>query len=383
MSRSGALSALAPGATIGVLGSGQLGRMMAQAASRLGYRVACYSPDTAPTPCALVGAREVTGSYDDLDAVAAFAKSVDVVTFEFENVSALATDTAARYAPVRPGGSVLHTTQNRLREKTFLEQIGVPTTAFKPVETARDCEDFSYPAILKTAGFGYDGKGQKKVQTAQEAREAFGALGEQPCILEALVDFAYEASVVAARGLDGSFVAYPLVRNDHANHILDLTTAPLAAHPEAAVLAQAILEALEVVGVLCVELFVTSAGTLLVNELAPRPHNSGHWSIEGAETSQFEQQVRAVCGLPLGSVELRAPGVAMANLLGDLWPEGGTKEPDWSAALAEPGVHLHLYGKTHARPGRKMGHLTALGEIPEQAARKVLRARDLLKGPVV
>ncbi|WP_309720154.1 5-(carboxyamino)imidazole ribonucleotide synthase [Armatimonas sp.] len=373
------MSHLNPGATIGVLGSGQLGRMMTQAATRLGYRVACFSPDTSPTPCAQVGASEVTGSYDDLDAVAAFAKSVDVVTFEFENVSAAAAETAAKYAPVRPSGDVLHTTQNRLREKSFLQKIGVPTTIFKAVECAADCADFSYPAILKTAGFGYDGKGQRKVASASEAQAAFTELGEPPCILEALVDFAYEASIVGARGIDGTFVAYPLVRNDHANHILDLTTAPLSTKTdtgEASALAEGIFEALGVVGVLCVELFVTTDGQLLVNELAPRPHNSGHWSIEGAATSQFEQQVRAVCGLPLGSTALQAPGVAMANLLGDLWPESG--EPNWAAALGVPGVHLHLYGKTQARPGRKMGHLTALAPTPVAAADCVLNTRKLL-----
>lgn len=365
-----------PGATIGVLGSGQLGRMMAQAASRLGYRVACYSPDTSPTPCALVGAREVTGSYDDLDAVAAFARSVDVVTFEFENVSAAAAETAARYAPVRPGGAVLHTTQNRLREKSFLHAAGIPTTPFKPVAQLSDCDDFTYPAILKTAGFGYDGKGQRKVSDSMEAKLAFAAFGEQACILEALVDFAYEASIVATRGMDGSFAAYPLVRNDHANHILDITTAPIPPRDDAPELARTIFEALEVVGVLCVELFVTTSGELLVNELAPRPHNSGHWTIEGAGTSQFEQQVRAVCGLPLGETGLRAPGVAMANLLGDLWPEVG--QPNWPAALALPGVHLHLYGKSQARPGRKMGHLTALGHSPEEAVARAKTARSLL-----
>lgn len=367
---------IAPGATIGVLGSGQLGRMMAQAASRLGYRVACYSPDTAPTPCAQVGAREVTGSYDDLEAVAAFAKSVDVVTFEFENVSAAAAETAARYAPVRPGGAVLHTAQNRVREKTFLQSIGVPTTAFKPVTAETDCEGFPYPAILKTAGFGYDGKGQCKVSSPAEARAAFIELGAQPCLLEALVTFACEASIVAARGLDGSFAAYPLVRNDHVNHILDVTTAPFAHPTDTTELAYTIFEALGVVGVLCVELFVTETGAILVNELAPRPHNSGHWTIEGAETSQFEQQVRAVCGLPLGSSAARAPGVAMANLLGDLWPAGG--QPHWAAALAVRGVNLHLYGKAAPRPGRKMGHLSALGHSPEEAARRVRTARSLL-----
>jgi 5-(carboxyamino)imidazole ribonucleotide synthase len=370
-----------PGATIGVLGSGQLGRMLAQAAVRMGYRIRTLAPDAAGSPAALAGAEPVTASYDDLDAVAAFARSVDAVTFEFENVSAAATDTAARFAPVRPGGAVLHTTQNRLREKTFLAQNGFPVTAFRAVTAPEDLDDASYPAILKTAGFGYDGKGQARVQSAAEARAAFEALQGQPCILENVVDFDYEVSVVAARGIDGALAVYPAVRNDHAHHILDLTTAPApdlspALAAEARDLACGILTALDVVGVLCVELFVTSDRRLIVNELAPRPHNSGHWTIEGAETSQFEQQLRAVCGLPLGATDLRAPGVAMANLLGDRWPDGGT--PNWPAALAQPGVHLHLYGKTQARVGRKMGHLTALGPSPEAAARRVLLARAAL-----
>jgi 5-(carboxyamino)imidazole ribonucleotide synthase len=372
---------LSPGATIGVLGSGQLGRMMAQAAGQLGYKVACLSPDASPSPCAQVGAREVCASFDDLDAVAAFAKSVDVVTFEFENVSAAAAEVAAQFAPVRPGGSVLHTTQHRLREKRFLQRIGIPTTEFRAVETVRDLENFSYPAILKTAGFGYDGKGQKKVGTAAEAKAAFEALGSQECVLEALVDFAFEASVVGARGIDGSFVAFPTVQNAHTNHILDITTAPILTI-NATELTRTIFEALDVVGVLCVELFITKSGAILVNELAPRPHNSGHWTIEGAETSQFEQQVRAVCGLPLGSVQMRAPGAAMANLLGDVWenktPNGENKTPNWAALLSIPNVHLHLYGKAEPRVDRKMGHLTALAETPEAAAMLVRRARAAL-----
>ncbi len=370
-------SPILPGATIGILGSGQLGRMTAQAAIRMGYRVATLSPDRAPTPCGQAGAREVTASYDDLDAVAEFARSVDVVTFEFENVSAAATEVCAKFAPVRPGGHVLHTTQNRLREKNFLKQHGFPTAEFRAVETESDCDGSGYPAILKTAGFGYDGKGQKKVNSADEARAAFLELEGQPCVLEALIDFDFEASIVAARGVDGSFAAFPLAQNYHANHILDVTTAPAqvpqALATDADALARGIFEQLGVVGVLAVELFVTRTGTILVNELAPRPHNSGHWTIEGAATSQFEQQVRAVCGLPLGSTEMRTGGAAMANLLGDLWP------CDWTGALERPGVALHLYGKAEPRPGRKMGHLTALGETPQAAAATVRRARAALK----
>ena len=371
---------LLPGATIGILGSGQLGRMTAQAAIRMGYRVATLSPDAPPTPCGQVGARGVWASYDDLDAVASFAQSVDVVTFEFENVPAAATEAAARFAPVRPGGHVLHTTQNRLREKTFLEKQGVPIAAFRAVSTKGDCDGFSYPAILKTAGFGYDGKGQRKVSSADEARAAWSELGGVECVLEALVNFAFEISLIGARGIDGSFTAYPPVRNDHVNRILDITTAPAPSVSaelarEAEEIAHTIFTQLDVIGILCIEFFVTADGGLLVNELAPRPHNSGHWTIEGAHTSQFEQQVRAVCGLPLGSTEMRMGGAAMANLLGDLWP------CDWPAALAIPGASLHLYGKAEARPGRKMGHLTALGSSPEEAVALVRAARAALTTP--
>lgn len=370
-----------PGGTIGVLGSGQLGRMMAQAAIRMGYRVATLSPDPPPTPCAQAGAREVSAAYDDLEAVDAFARSVDAVTFEFENVSVAAAERAARSVPVRPGGGVLYTTQDRLREKTFLARNGFPVTAFRPVRAVDDLAGADFPAILKTAGFGYDGKGQRLVRSEEEARVAFDALDGQPCILEAVVDFACEISVVATRGVDGSVALYPPVRNDHANHILDVTTAPAPAlsraqAADAEEVARGIVGALEMVGVLAVEMFVTQDGRLLVNELAPRPHNSGHWTIEGAATSQFEQQVRAVCGLPLGSTALRAPGAAMANLLGDLWPAEGV--PDWPAALARPGIALHLYGKTQPRPGRKMGHLTALADSPEGAASLARDARRAL-----
>jgi len=376
---------LLPGSTIGILGSGQLGRMTAMAAIRMGYRVATFSPDTSPTPCAMAGAREVSGSYDDIDALEAFARSVDVVTFEFENVSAAATEAAARHAPVRPGGHVLHTTQNRIREKTFLASAGIPVAGWRAVHTADDLAGFDGSGILKTAGFGYDGKGQRSVHGESEARAAYAQLGGVACVLEDRIAFEYEASVVAARGTDGTFRAYPLVRNHHANHILDITEAPAPGasakvQRDAEELARTILTQLDVVGVLCVELFVLPGGELLVNELAPRPHNSGHWTIEGSATSQFEQQVRAVCGLPLGDSSLRAPGAAMANLLGDIWPAGGG-EPAWENALSVPGAALHLYGKRDARPGRKMGHLTVLGATAETAAATARAARESLNRP--
>jgi 5-(carboxyamino)imidazole ribonucleotide synthase len=370
-----------PGATIGVLGSGQLGRMLAIAARRMGYRVATFSPD-ADSPTGQVADLEVSAAYDDLDAVRAFAQRVDVVTFEFENVSAAATQAAADYAPVRPAGSVLHTTQHRVREKTFLARAGFPVTPFWPVCSLDDLHAglaaLGSLAVLKTAGFGYDGKGQARVASPAEAEAAFRGLGAQEALLEAFIDFEREVSVVAARGLDGSFAHFGVIENTHAQHILDVSVAPAAlpeaTHRQALEIARGILEALDVVGVLCVEFFLTRAGELLVNELAPRPHNSGHLTFDACVTSQFEQQLRAVCGLPLGSTEQLRPA-AMANLLGDLWQQ---EEPDWAAALAFPDVKLHLYGKQSPRPGRKMGHLTALASTTDEAARLVRSARTAL-----
>jgi len=370
-----------PGATLGVLGSGQLGRMFAIAARRMGYRVHTFSPDD-DTPTGQVADREVRGAYDDLDAVRAFARGVDVVTFEFENVSAAAAEAAAEHAPVRPAGSVLHTTQNRLREKGFLSGAGLPVTPFAAVRSQAELEQalarLGTPAVLKTAGWGYDGKGQVKIQSAGEAASAWAALGTDEAVLEAFVDFEREVSVVAARGLDGSFTHFGVIENRHSRHILDVSIAPAAVPPalaaEAVEIARGVLAGLDVVGVLCVEMFDGRDGRLLVNELAPRPHNSGHLTFDACVTSQFEQQLRAICGLPLGSTEMLRPA-AMANLLGDLWQAG---EPDWAAACRFPEVKLHLYGKAAARPGRKMGHLTALAATPEEALRQVVQAREAL-----
>lgn len=373
-----------PGATIGVLGSGQLGRMFAIAARRMGYRVHTFSPES-DTPTGHIADVEVTGSYDDLDAVRRFARAVSVVTFEFENVSAAAAAAAAECAPVRPGGDVLHITQHRLREKTFLARNGFPVTPFRPVNSLDDLSaglaQFGCPAVLKTAGFGYDGKGQTRITAPEKAEAAFASAisgGNRELILEAFVDFECELSVVGARGLDGSFAHFGVIANTHRNHILDLSVSPAAIEPavarEAAEITRSVLEALDVTGVLCVEFFLRRDGGLLINELAPRPHNSGHLTFDASMTSQFEQQLRAVCGLPLGSTELLRPA-AMANLLGDLW-DGG--EPHWAAACAFPEVKLHLYGKLHPKPGRKMGHLTALAGSAEQAAAQVLAARAAL-----
>ncbi|MBV9406573.1 MAG: 5-(carboxyamino)imidazole ribonucleotide synthase [Acidobacteriaceae bacterium] len=370
-----------PGSAIGVLGSGQLGRMFAIAARRMGYRVHTLSPDE-DTPTGQVADVEVNAAYEDLDAVREFARGVSVVTFEFENVPAVTAATAAECTPVRPSGHVLHTTQHRLREKTFLSNAGLPLTPFRRVasceELAAAASELGLPAILKTADFGYDGKGQFRIKSGDDFGAAWRAVGEREAVLEAFVDFEKEISVVAARTGSGEFVHYGAIENEHVNGILDTSIAPARVSPkvarEAVELARAVMDALEVVGVLCVEFFVTKNGGLLINELAPRPHNSGHFSFDANLTSQFEQQLRTVCLLPLGSVLQFSPA-AMVNLLGDLWSNG---EPDWKHAVSMADVKLHIYGKTMARPGRKMGHLTALAETTDAALEDARHARRLL-----
>ncbi len=370
-----------PGATVGVLGSGQLGRMFAIAARRMGYRVHTFSPD-ADTPTGQVADREVIAPYDDLDAVRRFASAVSVVTFEFENVPAPTARAAAEHAPVRPKGEVLHITQHRIREKTFLTGAGLPLTPFRTVlssdDLARAVADLGCPSILKTADFGYDGKGQVRVTSPAQAESAWSSIGKAPAVLEAFISFEREVSVVAARGIDGAYTDWGVIENRHRDHILDISIAPAAVsgavEREAREITRAVLEALDVVGVLCVEFFVEPGGRLRINELAPRPHNSGHLTFDASLTSQFEQQLRAVCGLPLGSTDLLRPA-AMANLLGDVWKHG---EPDWRAALAHPNVKLHLYGKLAPRAGRKMGHLTALASDSSSALDLVLAAKAAL-----
>jgi 5-(carboxyamino)imidazole ribonucleotide synthase len=372
---------IAPGAALGVLGSGQLGRMFAIAARRMGYRVHTFSPDD-DTPTGQVADVEVTASYDDFDALRAFARHVDVVTFEFENVPIEAVDAVEGLAPVRPSGMALHTTQQRAREKTFLADHGFPTAPFLRAATIDELWDavaqLGTPAVIKTAAFGYDGKGQHKVATPADVEHIWTAIGHQEAVVERFISLQAEISVIAARGVDGAIAEFPPFENRHRDHILDLTTVPARIPPATAhraiEITRAILEELQYVGVLCVEFFLSTDGELLVNELAPRPHNSGHLTFDASVTSQFEQQVRAICGLPLGSTEIPKPA-AMANLLGDLWAEG---EPNWAAALRLPDVKLHLYGKASPRPGRKMGHLTASGKTVDEAQDRVLAARDAL-----
>ena len=373
---------LNPGATLGVLGSGQLGRMFAIAARKMGYRVHTFSPGS-DTPTGQVADVEIDASYDDLDAIRAFARGVDVITFEFENVSTAATDAAGGIVPVRPSGHALHVTQQRAREKSFLALKGFPVTAHESVASLEELTAavarVGLPAILKTASFGYDGKGQHRITAESDVASVWGLIGHQPAVLERVVDFTMEFSVVAARGLDGGFVHYGAIENQHRHHILDLSIAPArmpqAAVDEAVEVTRAIMDALDYVGVLAVEFFLARDGRVLVNEIAPRPHNSGHLTFDACLTSQFEQQVRAICGLPLGATTLLRPA-AMANLLGDAWADG---EPNWAAALAVPDVKLHLYGKSDPRPGRKMGHLTALADTVDEAVAHVLAARAALR----
>ncbi len=350
---------LQPGSRIGVLGGGQLGRMTALAAARLGYpcHIFCPSDDE---PALQVAAASTIARYDDPAALDVFAEAVDVVTFEFENVPAETVRRLEAKVPVRPGSRALHLTQNRLREKEFLRAIGLPTADFReigdPAALARALREIGRPAVLKSAMFGYDGKGQVLIGHDGAPDAAWAAMGPAPGILESFVDFSAEVSIIVARGFDGATAVYDPVENRHVDHILDTTIAPARLPPplreEAEASARHIAEALELIGLVAVEMFVTRDGRLLVNELAPRPHNSGHWTIDACATSQFEQLVRAVCGLPLGSTERHSDAV-MKNLIGD-------EVKDWLAILAEPGARLHLYGKAHARPRRKVGHVTRL-----------------------
>jgi 5-(carboxyamino)imidazole ribonucleotide synthase len=366
-----------PNSTIGVLGSGQLGRMFAIAARRMGYRVHTFSPES-DTPTGQVSDFEINAKYEDLDAVRDFARGVSVVTFEFENVPYATVEAVSEFVPVRPRGEVLHITQNRLREKKFLSENGFPVAPFLHIQSLQDFTSTTFPSVLKTAGFGYDGKGQSKLLSAGDIEGAFAKLNGQEAVLEAFVDFEKEVSVVGARDVNGNFAHYGVIENQHVNHILDVSFSPANVSTkisvEAVEITRSIMENLDVVGVLCVEFFVTRDENLIVNELAPRPHNSGHLTFDACVTSQFEQQLRAVCGLPLGSTEFLKP-CAMVNLLGDVWAKG---EPNWAKALELPNVKLNLYGKAEPRIGRKMGHLTALADSVEEAIKLVNLSRNSL-----
>ncbi len=376
------MTPLLPPATLGVIGGGQLGRMFLQAAQRLGYRTIVLSA-TADSPAAQVAHEAIVAPTDSFAALGQLAEKAQAVTVEFENVSAAGLRWIARKCPTRPGWRTVWVSQNRLREKTFLASNGFPLAPWRTVRTevelVRAATDLRLPLILKTASSGYDGKGQVRVTFAEDLLPAWSSLNRVACVAEAVVSFAAECSVVVARGEDGRSVAYPICLNRHDRHILDSTVCPAPIGPivstEARSLAIAVADALDTVGVLTVEFFLTEAGGLTINELAPRPHNSGHLTLEAAVSSQFEQQVRAMCGLPLGSADLIQPA-AMVNLLGDLWSRG---EPRWAAAMAgDPGVKMHLYAKRAASTGRKMGHLTVLDADPDRALARAMAARQAL-----
>ena len=362
---------IAPPATLGILGGGQLGRYFVIAARIMGYRTMVLEPDP-NAPAGMVADVHLVAAYDDPVALDRLAAECAVVTTEFENPPAAALQRLADQTAVHPSPAAIAIAQDRRLEKQFLADQGFATAPFAVIESAADLAPAAaatiFPAILKTARLGYDGKGQVSVAQADELASAWAALGEVACVLEQRMSLDRELSVVLARSESGDVAAYPTAQNEHVDGILDLTVVPAALDDGAAELAVAIAGALGYVGVLAVEMFVVD-GRLLINELAPRPHNSGHWTIDAAVTSQFEQQVRAVCGAPLGDTSLVAPAVAMVNLLGDVWfADGVLDAPHWVEALHNPLAKLHLYGKTEARPGRKMGHLTITGESTQEAA---------------
>jgi 5-(carboxyamino)imidazole ribonucleotide synthase len=351
------MTAIPPGSTIGILGSGQLGRMLSVAAAQLGYRCHVYAPETGPA-CDVASAF-TQGSYDDAERLTAFANAVDVITYEFENVDPQCIAHLTPIAPVRPGSRALDISRARPNEKNFVREQGGTTAPFREATSLAELEaavsEVGVPSILKTSMFGYDGKGQARLMASGDVASAWETVAGQPSILEGFVTFTHEFSIMLVRGIDGSTVHYPAPHNVHCDGILATSTAPapeaVQAQTGAAVaLAEKLAHALDYVGVLTCEFFATRDGPVF-NEMAPRVHNSGHWTIEGAVTSQFENHIRAICGLPLGSTALTGASVEMDNLIGD-------QADSWPALLAEGNAHLHLYGKHEARPGRKMGHVT-------------------------
>ncbi|HUF34639.1 MAG TPA: 5-(carboxyamino)imidazole ribonucleotide synthase [Gemmatimonadales bacterium] len=370
-----------PGATLGVLGGGQLGRMFTLRARVMGYRVAVLDPDPA-SPTGQLADCHLEAAYDDPAALDRLAATCAAITIEFENVPAASLERLARSRPVRPAAAAVAVVQDRIREKTALVERGFPTAPFRPVTDRNGLEAgldaIPLPALLKTSRMGYDGKGQATVERRDDGVAAFERLGRVPCVLERRLALERELSVILARGADGAVAVFPAGENRHRDGILETTVVPARIDHrlarEARDLAVAVAVALEYVGVLAVELFVAEGGRLFVNEIAPRPHNSGHWTLDACSTDQFEQQIRALCGLPLAEPRLLSP-VAMVNLLGDLWRHG---TPPWAEAFRRPGVRLHLYGKATPRPGRKMGHLNCLAADPDRALALALEARDAL-----
>ena len=373
-----------PGSTIGILGGGQLGRMFTVAARTMGYEVIVLDPDT-ESPAGKLASEHICASYDDQNSLDYMAKNCDAITTEFENVPAATLEALAASCPVRPGAQAVQITQDRITEKTFLQKNGFPTTPFAIIRSLEDLkkglEDVGRPSILKVSRFGYDGKGQYSINESSDSDTAWQTLKGEACVLEKRIPLDMEVSVVLARSLTGEVVTYPVAENVHESGILDVSIVPARIDEDFAdkiiKMAKDIATALDYVGVMAVEFFV-SEGQLLVNEIAPRPHNSGHYTLDACVTNQFEQQVRAVCGLPLGDTKLLTP-VVMINMLGDIWHNG--QEPKWDTLLDYPNIKLHLYGKREARPGRKMGHYNVIADNIENALTLAIETRNKLSKP--
>lgn len=376
-------SPLNPGSTIGIIGGGQLGRMLAIAARQMDYKTVVLDPDS-NCPAGQVADRVIRSDYSDLKASSELAALADVVTYEFENVDADSVSSAEKHKPVRPSSSVLRTTQNRLHEKKALLQAGIPVANFRKVDSLRDLEDaasvLGYPMVLKTATEGYDGKGQSIIDGERDLVISYDQLSARnvDLIVEQFVSFKAEVSTICARTIDGMTATFDPAENIHRNHILDTSIVPArideSVTDKARIIATDIAEKLDVIGLIAVEMFVTQENDILVNELAPRPHNSGHYTMDGCDTSQFEQLVRILAGMPITLPKLHSPTV-MVNLLGEIW-EDTDGNPDWQRALELPGVSLHLYGKSAARVGRKMGHINVVAETVEEALYIAVEARE-------
>ena len=371
-----------PDASLGVLGGGQLGRMFTLAAHSMGYRIVVLDPDP-HSPAGLIANQHIKADYRDRAALQMLGDECAAITTEFENIPADSLEFLEQYCPVRPGAAAVRIAQNRIHEKTFIQEHGLATAPFAAIYEAADIEaafaGLTPPLLLKTASMGYDGKGQLPVNTPDEARAAFREMGDTPCVLEELVELEREISVVLARNINGQTAIYPVGDNRHVNGILDTTIVPSGADPAmtatAIDMARQLATAMNYCGVMAVEFFCTEQDELLINEIAPRPHNSGHFTVDACATSQFEQQVRMMCGLTPGNTQLQS-AVVMTNLTGDIWDNS---EPAWQHVLNEPGAHLHLYGKHEARPGRKMGHINCLADDVDSALEITARIRAALK----
>ena len=366
------MTMILPGATLGMLGGGQLGRMFVTAAQTMGYKVIVLEPDK-NSPAGVIADQHICAKYTDETALAQLAELCDAVTTEFENIPATVLSYLEAKTVVHPSSKALSQTQNRLVEKAFIESLGISVAPYAAIRSEADiaaiADSFQFPAILKAASFGYDGKGQAVCQTTDDVRTAFNALNQVECVLEQRINLEREISTVLARSQSGEIANFPIAENIHINGILHSTTVPSSVPEQLAQtaikMADTIADGLDYVGTMAVEFFVSKQGDILANEIAPRPHNSGHFTLDACETSQFEQQVRMLCGLPSGNIELTSP-VIMINLLGDVW---GSSQPHWAELLSQPQIKLHLYGKKEARPGRKMGHFNVLTETIDKASK--------------